>query len=98
MLARVDASTREGFHSRIKHVINILLFGTPQLDQSAKTLWLQNAVDVEFLRFIRATKQSNNNAINTVDVWRMIMNHARWRISPYGPDATEGVPLQLVAP
>lgn len=53
-----------------------------QLPAQAVTTWLQNARDVEFLRFLRVTKS------NSHDAWKMILNHAQWRVSSYGPDTT----------
>lgn len=52
-----------------------------QLDPSLKTHWLEQAIDVEFLRFIRASK-----SVNCAEAWKGILHHAKWRASRYGPD------------
>jgi hypothetical protein len=42
--------------------------------------WLHEASDVELLRFLRA-KSGNRD-----DAWKMILTHAKWRVSAYGAD------------
>jgi hypothetical protein len=54
--------------------------GSSSAGAGAVSPWLQTASSTEFLRFLRHKHGSQEEA------WKMILTHARWRVSKYGAD------------
>jgi len=45
--------------------------------------WLTSAKDIELLRFLKAKNG------NVIEAWKMILAHAKWRVSKDGPDGNK---------